>query len=289
MEEKKGISSIGLLVTILVILFALTLLVPMSIRVRQPSRGIFCGTNLKGLGTACIVYANDSDDWYPKLGKGSWSKELGYSYEDSEFKPYEYVGPCTITSSLYLLVREADVSPRSFVCPQSEETPFDGPNTKGLNIVELWDFGANPYEHVSYAYHQPYSRYRADSNRSASFAIMADMNPWMENGDFIPQGQKIEPPQIIQLNDPKTWKLGNATSHRINEMFKKVEGQYVLYADGHTSFEKTPNVGVKNDNIYTYWSTYENPTEQDKQGGTAPTGRSPENDAKSVTDSFLAI
>ncbi|MHC5163328.1 MAG: hypothetical protein ACYSO4_09495, partial [Planctomycetota bacterium] len=66
-------------------------------------------------------------------------------------------------------------------------------------------------------------------------------------------------------------------------------GQNVAYADGHTSYEKQPNVGVKYDNIYTYWSTKENPTEQDKQGGTAPTGRSPENDAKSSNDSFLVL
>jgi len=29
------------------------------------------------------------------------------------------------------------------------------------------------------------------------------------------------------------------------------EGQNVLYADGHTSFEKTSDVGINRDNIYT--------------------------------------
>jgi hypothetical protein len=62
-----------------------------------------------------------------------------------------------------------------------------------------------------------------------------------------------------------------------------------MLLDGHASFEKQPNIGVKNDNIYTFWPTKESPTEQDRQGGTAPTSRSPENDAKSKDDSFLAI
>ena len=53
--------------------------------------------------------------------------------------------------------------------------------------------------------------------------------------------------------------------------------------------EKQSNVGMNNDNIYTFWSTEENPTEQDIQGGTAPTSRSPENGDKSKDDSFLAI
>ena len=66
-------------------------------------------------------------------------------------------------------------------------------------------------------------------------------------------------------------------------------GQNVMYADGHVDFMQYSNVGVDNDNIYTFWSTEDNPTEQDKQGGTAPTNRSPENDSKSKDDSFLAI
>ena len=68
-----------------------------------------------------------------------------------------------------------------------------------------------------------------------------------------------------------------------------VPGQNVLYTDGHVEFEKTPNVSVNKDNIYTYWSAEENPSGQDVQGGTAPTERNSENDAKSEEDSFLVI
>ena len=67
------------------------------------------------------------------------------------------------------------------------------------------------------------------------------------------------------------------------------DGQNVLFADGHTSYEKQPDVGVKNDNIYTYWSTEGGQTEQDRRGSTAPASRSEENDAKSKDDSFLVI
>ncbi|MBN2513895.1 MAG: hypothetical protein JXB18_13240, partial [Sedimentisphaerales bacterium] len=70
---------------------------------------------------------------------------------------------------------------------------------------------------------------------------------------------------------------------------RDMEGQNVLYADGHSAYEIQPNIGMGNDNIYTYWSTEKEPSEQDIQGGTAPTGRTAENDAKSKEDSFLAI
>ena len=97
-------------------------------------------------------------------------------------------------------------------------------------------------------------------------------------------------------NLSKDWFMAGSNPTSYKEQFKnsnasnhEYEGQNVLYADGHNSYEKQPNVGVKRDNIYTFWSTEENPTEQDKQGGTAPTSRSAENDAKSKDDSFLAI
>ena len=303
MEKQKGFTLIELIVTIAVILLILAIFIPPIGVNLGVARRVVCGTNLKGLGTAMVVYGNDYDDKFPQLGKGPWAKELGYSYEDADFKPYDYEGDCTITSSLYLLVREADVSPKSFICPQrwSKKVEYEGQNSKKLDIVELWDFGPDPYKHVSYTYHNPYGQFPADGSRSANFAVMSDMSPWMNNGDFLgPNQDKKLPPQIIDSTDEATFKKGNSLNHSFRTegflmLFERTrqlpygEGQPVQFADGHVAYEKQPNVGVKNDNIFTYWSTEENPTEQDRQGGTAPTGRSPENDAKSVHDSFLVL
>ena len=127
------------------------------------------------------------------------------------------------------------------------------------------------------------------------------MNPWMKDGDFLnPNNDKALPPQIINIEDPGTFEKGNSLNHTEYQedfliFFKRTlqnpsgSGQPIQFSDGHVSYEKQPNIGVNNDNIYTYWSTEENPTEQDIQGGTAPTSRSAENDAKSTADSFLAI
>jgi prepilin-type processing-associated H-X9-DG protein len=110
-------------------------------------------------------------------------------------------------------------------------------------------------------------------------------------------------PQVMTVTDKETWPLGMSSIHPAEKskgLFGKLlllladkktwaHGQNVLYADGHTSFETQPNIGVDNDNIYTFWSTDKDPTEQDKQGGTVPTGRTPENDAQSEEDSFLVL
>ena len=48
-------------------------------------------------------------------------------------------------------------------------------------------------------------------------------------------------------------------------------------------------MGIKRDNIYTFWSEDDESADQQKQGGVNPTKRDKENDAKNSGDSFLAI
>ncbi len=285
MEKQSKLTLTGLIVVIVIISFVFLILMPVLEAVKRIASKVVCPTNLKGLGTAMFVYANDYDDNYPQLpGKGPWSKELGFPYylEKPDFEDAQANTPRTISASWYLLVREADVAPKSFVCPHSDQEVFDGRSPENKNIVELWDFGYDPYQHVSYAYQNPYGQFPPDATHSASFAVAVDMSPWFNQGSIVLPGNEGQWPQIITTNDESTWQLGNAEFH--NRM-----GQNVLFADGHTTWEYSPNVGIDNDNIYTFWSVEDNPSEQDVQGGTAPTGRSAENDAKSQEDSFLAI
>jgi prepilin-type processing-associated H-X9-DG protein len=293
MNKQKGLTLLGALVVIGIIVLALAIIIPPVIKIKNVPRGVLCGTNLKGLGTAMTVYAHDYDGRYPQLpGTGPWAKELGFPYDlyIPNFSPGGVHGntPRTVTASWYLLVREADVSLRSLICPQSDQIEFDGKTPKDLDVVQLWDFGPTPHKHVSYALHNPYGRFPANEERNAAFAVAADMSPWFKDGDILPPGHDNTPPQLITFSDKLTWCLGNSLNHRINKS-KAPNGQNVLFADGHTSYETQPNTGVNNDNIYTAWPTDENPTDQDKQAGVAPTGRTPENDAKSKEDSFLVI
>jgi prepilin-type processing-associated H-X9-DG protein len=303
MNKRKGLTLLEALVVIAIIVLLVSILIPPTRMNREKIYRIICGTNLKGLSTAMTVYANDYDDNYPQLpGTGPWSKELGFAYDTKEpdIKPggtQSNTGR-TISASWYLLVRQADVSPKSYICPAalrnnktknevdmySEFDDFD-PNDQAM--LTFWDFGSDPYKYVSYAMHNPYGKFPANAARPVSFAVAADMSPWFKDGDIVPPGQNNQSPQIIKLTDPSTWQLGLSTNHAKKD--KLAEGHNVTYADGHVSYETKPNVGVKKDNIFTFHSTDKDPTEQDIQGGTNPTGRSPENDAKSKDDSFLAI
>ena len=273
--KKKGFTLIELLVVIAIIAMLLAILMPALNKVKKIAQRVVCATNLKGLGTAQTVYANDYEDDFVLQGGGGdhdWdSYTVGFQTPSLSWGPTTSRS-ITIGASLYLLVREADVSPKSFVCGGGGQTEYDGENTNtndNPDLVELWDFGSldvigassGPKNHVSYSYQMPYdaeglpSRYAADGTRSAAFAIMADKNPWFdfklkEPGTVTSSNFTEYVAVIANYWDPSAsvekWQIQRANAYPHSR-----EGQNVLYGDGHANYEKTADVAVKHDNIYT--------------------------------------
>lgn len=295
MDKRKGLTLVGAVVTVVVIVIMIAIFMPALGKDPVIAKRVVCGHHLKQLGQAMTVYAEDFDGMYPQLpGSGRWSKTLGFNYslKRPDFEGAQSASGRTVTASWYLLVRQADVPLKTFTCPASKTKEFGLPKDSS-DHTKLWDFGSDPHKHVDYSMHLPYGRFPANANLSAAFALGSDMNPWFQNGEIIPAGENGKSPQLLTFDNWTTverdaFGAGNYQLH-IRRFQKYGEGQNILFADGHASFEAQPNVGVKNDNIYTYWSAEENPTDQDRQGGTAPTSRGAENDAKSRDDSFLAI
>jgi prepilin-type processing-associated H-X9-DG protein len=286
MKKRKGITLVGTIVTILIILFILAVLMPLHGRNPKIAKKVVCGTRLKNLGFAITDYAIDNDDRFPQLpGTGPWSKDLGFAYDmqTPDFSLHGAQGNVgrSIIASWYLLVRTTDIEFKNFVCPASNQDEYNGRNPQKRDIKNLWDFGTEPLKHVSYVMHNPYGQFPADYRRSAAFAVAADMSQYFENGNIQNPKQSLMQ-KYHQF--PFDNQLYNSSRH-------ENEGQNVLYADGHGSWETRPDVGVKYDNIYTYWriKAENTPTEQDKRVGQPPTDRSPVNDAWSKDDSFLAI
>ena len=281
--KKKGFTLIELLVVIAIIAMLLAILMPALNKVKKIAQRVVCGTNLKGLGTAQTVYANDYDDAYTvQGGQGShtWGPGIpvtdGFAAASKDWTDQNI----TVGASLYLLVREADVSPKSFVCGAGGQTDYEGENPQNRDITELWDFGSwqtgatdpdigkgpthGPKGHVSYSFQMPYGddgragRHAADGTKSAAFAVMADKNPW-----FDPKLQEGPPPSGGWTQANFADYVGPLASYwtdtgmekfkiqRANSYPHSREGQNVLFGDGHASYEKTSDIGVKHDNIYT--------------------------------------
>jgi hypothetical protein len=154
-------------------------------------------------------------------------------------------GQATISSSFWLLVRYANLPPKTFVCKGDRGTrPFD-PNayrTSGRRSPALWDFGPAPARHCSYSYHAPYGRYELTPFGDPAIPLAADRNPWIDG----PRWKATDFTAFRRNGTVDEQRAGNTLAHWL-------DGQNVLFLDSHVDFEKRSFCGVDDDNLYTSW------------------------------------
>lgn len=258
LSESKKLARIEVLVVVLVCLFLLGIFPLACRKSRLIDFRMTCGINLSSIGKAMQVYAKDYDGEFPRAGgKNSvWSSGL-YKWAANDRNAAYGLDPkdgsggaVAITSSFYLLIKYAGISPKSFICPGdkgvTEFNPVDY-GARGKELTEFWDFGAyEPREHCSYSYHMPYGLFPLTSSSEPGMAVAADPNPWM----YSPSAKGKDPILLAQFNPDAGFeaaKIGNAITH-------KESGQNVLFMDGYVYFERHSFCGINNDNIYTYWN-----------------------------------
>jgi prepilin-type N-terminal cleavage/methylation domain-containing protein len=279
--KKKGFTLVELLVVIAIIALLMGILMPALARVRAIAFRMVCGSNLSGIGKAMLIYANDYEDEFPRGGcKGSTLKLTGTINNwmapdrDTAFGATLGVGgSATVTSCLYLLIRYAEVTPKSFICKgDSGATEFKLSDETGLpvgfELIQAWDFGSAPTKHCSYSYHQPlhltsptYS-FALTTSSDPGMAIAADRNPWLSNPLVQIWPNFLPAPPPSPGGTPEQQMEGNSTSHG-------EEGQNVLFLDSHVFFEKRSYCAIEDDNIYTSWTMAMTP--EKRKGAAAPT------------------
>ena len=248
--KKKGFTLVELLVVIAIIALLMGILMPALARVRQIAFRMVCGTNLSGIGKAMLIYANDYDDEMPRAGgrNSTWGPRIANWSAPTRYAAYGLAsdgsgGVANISSCFYLLVKYAEVTPKSFLCKGDSGVSEFEPSDEGagdIDLVQLWDFGQNPLSHCSYSYNQPYCNFALTTSSEPGMAVAADPNPWLDEdaegsrnfGSFQVTGGK------------EVTKLGNAITHQD-------EGQNVLFLDSHVDFTSVSFCGINEDNIYT--------------------------------------
>ena len=271
MQNRKGMTLVELIVVIVlipIVVFLVISVLKMIVYPIRPGYKLACGMNLKGMANALNVYAFDYRDEYPIQGAGTHTWGTTTTGWDNPVKDWEEsTGTLTVASSLFMLVREADVGVKSFNCSYGDQQPFV--NDTDYDVVELWDFGPNPTEHQSYSYQFPYGKFPAGDKSPAGNAVMADRNPWfdgnltkssIQNEIAETFADKVSLIDILTGADKWKYQIGNSQPH-------DREGQNVLFADGHVMFERRPDVGFEDDNIYTIGGE----TQEEKRRGIAPT------------------
>jgi prepilin-type N-terminal cleavage/methylation domain-containing protein len=247
--KKKGFTLVELLVVIAIIALLMGILMPALAKVRQIAFRMVCGTNLSGIGKAILTYANDYDDELPKAG-GPGSKWAPTVVWNATSPVLAYAIPTTgiggqasISSCLYLLVKYADVTTKSFVCKGDSGVSEFVPG-KEYDVVNLYDF-QSPSTQCSYSYNQPFCDTALTTSSEPGLAVAADPNPWNGDRDVKTVFSPTTGVGTFQITGGKEFtKWGNSINHQD-------EGQNVLFLDTHVSFEDKSFCGVNEDNIYT--------------------------------------
>ena len=268
--RRGAFTLVELLVVIAVIAVLMGLLIPALSRSRHMAYRITCGSNLAGIGKATMVYAHENGGKLPKAGARSnrWAAGIADWQAPNRKAAYGLAGGeaengVSVTSSLYLLVKFTDVTPKQFVCKGDVDVRefklADATDAKpDLELTQAWDFGPvvddqeNPASYVSYAYHAPFGRHALSTHREPTLAVAGDLNPWLMEGretvegrtwmDFIPdEGAK----HASENGTDRSAQVGNSELHR-------GRGSNIVFLDTHVSFAKRSWVGTDNDNVYTF-------------------------------------
>jgi prepilin-type N-terminal cleavage/methylation domain-containing protein len=277
--KTKGFTLVELLVVIAIIALLMGILMPALARVRQIAFRMVCGTNLSGIGKAMLIYANDYEDELPRAGgRGSvWGGPVMWNAANRN-AAYGLAangtgGKATISSCFYLLVKYAEVTPKSFICKSDSGTSeFKLSNETGagnMEFIDCWDFGIEPLTHCSYTYHMPFGLYALTTSSEPGMAVAGDRSPWLASPAASAKTIANFNPTSTNIDQQK---YGNSISHQ-------EDGQNVLFMDSHVFFEKRSFCAINDDNVYTFWDGGDI-----RRGGAPVVGATEPKDRK---DSFL--
>ena len=244
--RRKGFTLVELLVVIGIIALLISILLPSLNRARETANRVKCGSNMRQIGQAIQLYANENKGNYPRTRykvdastTGTWDTTNSSAAQD----PFlNQLNDNDVNKAMFLLIRTQDITPEVFICPSSNDEKDTYGSAAGISAQSKVSF--SKYTNVSYSIANPYpdtngvnNSYKLNSTTGAEFAIAGDKNPaGATNYTGLTTANEV--------SSQKDMQLANSPNHQ-------GQGENVLYGDGHAEFQQNPFCGTKRDCIYT--------------------------------------
>lgn len=277
---RRALTLTDLAVCIVAATLLLTATLAAAQRAREQDARVECATNLRQIGLAMMMYANeqvrtgqfprtvyDVDKADGPTAYTNWKSPGSFEpAKPEDKKPGQPPAPepNDVTAAFYLVLKTQDIVPDVFVCPASQTArplPFKqfaaAAEKAGKRPAEpvadkVTDLSNFPGpQHLSYSYSNPYASkaaiaqgWKFNNTLPGEFPLIADINPG---------GAAVAKVTVTS---------GKAEMAKANSPNHGGEGQNVVYTDGHAEFQATPFAGAplrdangqetrERDNIYT--------------------------------------
>jgi prepilin-type N-terminal cleavage/methylation domain-containing protein/prepilin-type processing-associated H-X9-DG protein len=259
MRTKRAFTLIELLVVIAVIALLMAILMPALQRAKEMGKRMACCSNLRSLGLANVLYADEADGWYVPIiyrpqGSGS-TNNIGWPSNQLFRKLMGYKGMEGPTDSDWH-------APKEFRCPSDRisvmeirDRLYDSWISYAANITDWYltnwyGFGYAGHKNVSVP--QPASR--------AFFGESNDWWFWWKGSNYVKGWDVLNQNTIMPYKDVG---CDGPT------LYRHAEGANFAFYDGHVEHMKKDKVWRQDDwdnGIPRMWSTFKHwPPTADEQ------------------------